>query len=111
MNCILMLFLLNWQMEKRIIESITITTGSVATKALSIRAIRVHIKKIFPEHNFGLVAYYITFEDTNSSIERIYAKVKWNIYFSILTKHQFKVRFKLACYANIILSCSILSHL
>ena len=110
MNCILMLFLLNWQLEKRIIESITSTTGSVATKALSIRAIRVHIK-IFPKHNFGLVAYYITFEDTNSSIERIYAKVKWNIYFSILTKHQFKVRFKLACYANIILSCSILSHL
>ena len=75
MNCILMLFLLNWQMEKRIIESITSTTGSVATKALSIRAIRVHIK-IFPKHNFGLVAYYITFEETNSSKERIYAKVQ-----------------------------------
>ena len=42
MDCILMLFLLNWQMEKmekRIIESITITAGSIATKALSIRAI------------------------------------------------------------------------
>ena len=75
MNCILMLFLLNWQMEKRIIESITITTGSVATKALSIRAIPVRIK-FFPKHNFGLVAYYITFEDTNSSKERIYAKVQ-----------------------------------
>ena len=50
MDCILMLFLLNWQMEKmekRIIESITITAGSIATKALSIRAIRVRIK-IFP---------------------------------------------------------------
>ena len=82
MNCILMLFLLNWQMEKmekRIIESITITAGSIATKALSIRAIRVHIKI------FGLVAYYITFKDINSSKERICAKVKWNIYFSILT--------------------------
>ena len=78
MNCILMLFLLNWQMEKmekRIIESITITAGSIATKSLSIRAIRVRIK-IFPKHNFGLVAYNITFEDTNSSKERIYTKVK-----------------------------------
>ena len=55
MNCILMLFLLNWQMEKmekRIIESITITAGSIATKALSIRAIRVRIK-IFPSIILG----------------------------------------------------------
>ena len=62
------------QREKRLIESTIITTGSIARKDLFIRAFRMHIK-ILPKHNFGRGAYYITFEDTNTGKEKVYAKV------------------------------------
>ena len=62
------------KMEKRIIESTTITTGSIATRVLSIRVFRMHIK-ILARHNFGWGTYYITFENSNSNKEKIYANV------------------------------------